>query len=210
MLNDHSMDTDLNDDSSLSYPTPIASGTATRLRVKSGGIVRKEYKRMRSRSVWPAYAAAIWAFLFALQSFYHAAGGTFGVHTFAQRIVDLGEARDPDFIRLVWATGVLKVLAGLLALSLVRPWGRLIPRRLLLIAVWGAGVFLVLYGGAGLIEAGLMEAGVIRIPESMGARAVRWYVLFWKPWWLLGGLLFILAARAGGRRRKECGPDQTM
>jgi hypothetical protein len=108
-----------------------------------------------------------------------------------------------QMIALTWATGVLKVIAGLLALALVRPWGRRIPRRLLLVAVWGTGALLTLYGGAGLIEKALMEAGVIDIPESLGAPAVRWYLLMWEPWWLLGGVLFLLAAWGYQRRDRS-------
>lgn len=46
-------------------------------------------------------------------------------------------ARDPTFVAILWITGALKVIAGLLALALVRPWGRVIPRWMLLVAGWG-------------------------------------------------------------------------
>jgi hypothetical protein len=47
-------------------------------------------------------------------------------------------------ITLVWVTGVLKVVAGLLALA--RLWERALPRWPLLAAVWGGAVLLTTYG----------------------------------------------------------------
>jgi len=151
-----------------------------------------------------AYAAAAWAFLFALASFYWAAGGEFALDTLAVEIERDARARDSDAIALTWATGALKVLAGLLALALVRPWGARIPRRLLLVAAAAAGAGFTLYGAAGLVEKILMEAGAIDVSASFGSDRVVWYLLVWDPYWLLGGILFLLAAvrfrRAGAAR----------
>jgi hypothetical protein len=76
----------------------------------------------------------------------------------ANVIKQRAQDHDPEFLTILWGTIALKVIAGLLALALVRPWGRVIPRWLLLTATWGAGALLVLYGDAGLVEASLMEA----------------------------------------------------
>ena len=59
------------------------------------------------------------------------------------RIEELALARDPALIAMVWFAGVLKVLGGLLALALVQPWGRRLPRRWLLRAAWGGAGLLV-------------------------------------------------------------------
>ena len=56
-----------------------------------------------------------------------------------------GHARGPALITLVWVTGVLKVVAGLLALA--RLWGRALSRWLLLTAACGGAVLLTAYGG---------------------------------------------------------------
>ena len=58
----------------------------------------------------------------------------------------LGRARDPDLVAAAWAATVLKVLGALLALALGRPWGRRLPRRLLLVTAWAGAVVLTLYG----------------------------------------------------------------
>lgn len=146
------------------------------------------------------YAAATWAFLFAALSLYWAAGGDAGLGTLAEGIREPALARDPSFVAILWATVVLKVLAGLLALALCRRWARSIPRWMLLLAGWGAGMLLSLYGGIGLTTAGLAEFG---ITESADPATTRWYLLLWEPIWFLGGVLFIIAASHFGRDRTD-------
>jgi len=155
---------------------------------------RREAQPSRS-PVWAGYAACAWAFTFAAVSFYWAAGGTVGVTMNAPAITGPVLARDPGWIAILWATGVLKVIAGLLALALVRPWGRLFPRWLLTIAAWGTVAVMGLYeGAASLIQHALMVAGVIETPAGLGSTSARWHLLLWDPWWLVEGILFGTAA----------------
>jgi len=147
------------------------------------------------RAEWVGYAASAWAFMFGLMSFYWAVGGTIGVETLGEAFTDPAVVRDPAFIAFVWATGFLKIIAGLLPLALVRQWGSFTLRRIILAAMWAGGVLLVLYAGALLVQHGLMAAGVIPIPESIGSMtALRWHLFFWDPFWLLGGILFVATA----------------
>ena len=82
----------------------------------------------RSRAgAWAAYAACALALPYAAVSSYWATGGTAGLDSLGGELEALGRERDPALIALVWVTGVLKVVAGLLALALVRPWGRALP-----------------------------------------------------------------------------------
>lgn len=142
---------------------------------------------------WPAYAAALWAFAFALMSFYWAAGGLVGVDTLGTGMKQLAEARDPELITVTWITGILKVIAGLLVLSLIPRWAGYRLRRL---AVYAAGIVLSLYGLASFAEHLLMLTGSRAIPDLLGTTdAVRWHLLWWDPFWFAGGVLFILAAR---------------
>lgn len=143
---------------------------------------------------WVGYAAGAWAFAFAAMSFYWAVGGTVGIAMQAPSIKELAVERPAWFVATLWATGALKALAGLLALALVRGWGSLVPRWILLVAAWGVGALLSLYGGANLGVRGLMAVGVMSTPESMHSAAARWHLLLWDPWWLLGGVLFGVAA----------------
>jgi hypothetical protein len=154
-----------------------------------------------SRSKWPAYGAAIRAFLFAAMSFYWALGGTIGLETLGTGFENLNSAEGQELITFTWVTGVLKVITGLLALALVQLWGRLIPRRLLLPGAWVAGILLTLYGMASFVQHGLMVFGTIEIARFVGSRtAAIWHWLFWDPFWIVGGVLFVLAARRFSRQ----------
>ncbi len=153
------------------------------------------------RETWAAYAAGGWAFLFAAPSFHWAAGGTLGTGTLGPGIAAI--ARDPWFVAVVWATGVAKVLAGLLALSLVRPWGRRIPRWALLAGAWGGGVLLVLHGADFVAQGALALGGFVDVPASVPPAAIRWSTFLWGPWFLLGGLLFCIAAWKAPKRPGE-------
>lgn len=150
---------------------------------------------------WAGYAAAIWAFLFAVMSFYWALGGRLGVETIGDAITKPALAGDPTILAVVWITGVLKVVAGVLALALVQPWGRRIPRWLLLLGGWGASVIFLVYGAANLVQGAFIVAGAIPTPAGLGAVAARWHLFLWDPWWLLGGVLFALATWGFSRRR---------
>jgi hypothetical protein len=157
-----------------------------------------------NRLRWTPYAAAGWAALFSLVSFYWAAGGTVGIGTLAQSIQRLGQERDPAFIVEVWITGVLKLLGAFLVLGLTRNWGGAFD-RLVRILVWAGGALMLLYGASNFVQDVLIEVGVVGVPRSMGADQVRWYLFLWEPWWILGGLLFLGAAWSTRRRAERAG-----
>src|SRR5262252_8901245 len=98
-------------------------------------------------AVWVAYGACGWAFLFAALSFYWALGGTVGADTISPEIVQPARAHVPWVVAVLWIAAIIKVFSGLIALALIRPWGRRIPRWVLLILVWGAGTLLFVHGG---------------------------------------------------------------
>lgn len=141
-----------------------------------------------------ACAAAAWSFAFALVSVAWALGSDLGADTLARSIEEQGRERSGGFVATLWLTVALKALAGAIALSLVQPWGRRLPRWLRLSGAWGAAVILTLYGAAGIVEKVLWKTGVREVPASFGADRVDWYLFFWDPFWLLGGILFSLAA----------------
>lgn len=140
---------------------------------------------------WAGYMACAWMFVFAAMSFYWALGGTTGLNT-----VSLGQelAGKSWFIMVLWLTGFLKVIGGLLALALVRSWERWIPRWLLLIAAWGVGAVLLLHGGDFIVQGALTETGIISFSGPATWTSAHWQTFVWGPWWLLGGLVFCLAA----------------
>src|SRR6266498_1941587 len=125
------------------------------------------------------YAAAAWALVFAAMSFYWAAGGSIGSSTMSDAIVEPARARELGFVALLWTTGALKAIAGLLALALIRPWGRVLPRWIPLTATWVAGVGMLLYGGANLLVRAVMAAGLLALAliRPWGRVLPRWIPL---------------------------------
>ena len=98
------------------------------------------------------------------------------------------------------AAAAAKVAGGLLALALVRPWGRVVPRGWLLIGSAGASVLLVVYGGLNVVAGALVLSGVIHPAGSVDRTALRWHVAVWDLWFLVWGILLALAAVGYWRR----------
>jgi Protein of unknown function (DUF3995) len=149
-------------------------------------------------TAWAANAACALALLSAVPSFYWALGGTAGLDTVGGVIEELARTRDPAGVALGIGAGVLKVAGGL-ALALVRPWGRAIPRRLLLGAAWAASMVLAAYGGLLVVVRALVLTGVISPSGPVDRTALRWHVMLWDLWFLVWGLLLGVAAWHSGR-----------
>lgn len=154
---------------------------------------------------YAAYAACAWAILFAIPSLYWAAGGTLGAGTIGGEIEQRALDRETGMVATLWITGLIKVAGAIFALALVQPWGRQLPRRLMTVLGWGGGLSMILYGVALLVQHSLMLADVVDPPELLDTTALRWHLFLWDPWWLLGGVLFALAAWF--YMRGKTGPD---
>jgi hypothetical protein len=140
-----------------------------------------------------AYAASLWAFLFAALSFYWGLGGRRGATTLGPAI--MAAATDPLFVLVgLWGVGVVKAIGGVVALALVQPWGQRLPRRLLRAAAGIGGGLAFLYGAASWVQHALMLSGVVTLPAGLGRTAARWHLFLWDPWWMLGGALFVALA----------------
>ena len=160
-----------------------------------------DHVRALTSSPVPAYAAATWSFAFAALSVAWALGADIGVGTLAVAIRE--RVDDPGFRGVILGTAVLKAAAGVVALALVRPWRRWRHGRAAVALAWVAAAVLLFYGTARWVQAVLWETGVHEIPAQVGATAARWNLLFWDPVWVLGGLLFLLAARRAGRPSQD-------
>jgi Protein of unknown function (DUF3995) len=154
---------------------------------------------------WAAYAACALALLSAVPSFYWALGGTAGLDTVGGTLEELGRARDPRGVALGVGAGLLKVAGGLLALALARPWGRAVPRRLLLGAAWAASTVLTAYGGLLVAVGALVLTGVINPSGPVDRAALRWHVMVWDLWFFLWGLLLGVATWHHGRQSRDRG-----
>lgn len=149
---------------------------------------------------WPGYAAAVVAFAFAAVSFYWGAGGMAGLSTLGGRIEELALARDPVIVTLVWVTGILKVGGGMLALALVQPWGRWLPRRLLLLTAWSGAALLTVYGVVQIGSVAAVAFGVLTPSYPLPSAVLWWRLLLWEPWFLLWGVLLGLTAWTAQKR----------
>jgi hypothetical protein len=152
-----------------------------------------------TRSRAAAYAACALALLYAVPSFYWSLGGSAGLDTVGGAVEELARTSDLARVTLGIGAGVLKVAGGLLALALVRPWGRAIPRRLLVGAAWAASAVLTVYGGLLVVVGTLVLTGLIRPSGPVDRTVLRWHVLLWDLWFLVWGLVLGVAAWQNGR-----------
>lgn len=142
-----------------------------------------------------ASAACAWAFVFAALSCYWALGGAVGAETVSPALVQLARAHDPWVEAALWLSSFIKVISGIVVLALIQPWGKMIPRWLLLLLAWGAGTLVFVHGGLFFVVGVLALSGTIHVGTPLPMP--RWYTFLWGPWWLLGGILFLLAAWIG-------------
>ncbi len=137
------------------------------------------------------YSACAWALIFSIPSFYWAAGGTVGLDTLGGEINDLkGKSW---FIAFVWLTAFMKVALGIVVLMLLKTYKYTMINKLVSIAVWTAGIVCISYGGLNLLARFIMTVGIIPTPAAMHSDAALWHLVLWDPWWVLGGVLLILA-----------------
>ena len=153
-----------------------------------------------------AYAAAVVAFAYALVSLYWAVGGHGLVSTVGGYVEQFARQGGAVPVLAALAAAAAKVAGSLLALALVRPWGRVIPRRWLLAGSTAASVLLVGYGGLNVLAGALVLAGVIHPGGGVDRTALRWHVGVWDLWFLVWGILLALATVSYRRRTKEQDP----
>jgi hypothetical protein len=147
-----------------------------------------------------AYAAAIVALAYALISLYWALGGHALVSTVGGYVEHFARRGGALPVLVALAATLAKVVGGLLALALVRPWGRVVPRGWLLIGSAAASVLLVVYGGLNVLLGALVLSGVIHPTGSVDRTALRWHVGVWDLWFLMWGILLALATVGYWRR----------
>ena len=147
----------------------------------------------RAAGAVAAYAAAVVAFAYALVSLYWAVGGHGLISTVGGYVEQFARRGGAVSVLVALAATAAKVAGGLLALALVRPWGRVVPRRWLLLSSAGASVLLVAYGGLYVLAGVLVLSGVIHPGGSVDRTALRWHAGVWDLWFLVWGILLALA-----------------
>lgn len=98
-----------------------------------------------------------------------------------------------------WAASVVITGAALLCLALVQPWGRRLPRPVLLGVARVGAVFAVLHWVA------YTAAPLLNFTGITGGEVTsfdRWNLLVFEPWFLGMGVLLAVAAAQNARRHK--------
>ena len=155
---------------------------------------------MRKSKNFYAVAGAVWCLLFSLISFYWASGGMAGVQTLGGVIYQKAFERESSFIAIVWITGFIKLIGGIFLLLLLRKWSKILNQVLFFLALMG-GIFLFLYGLANFVTILLSVVGYMSL--QIENYAAKWRLFFWEPFWMLGGVLFILSALKFNRENKS-------
>jgi hypothetical protein len=137
------------------------------------------------------YLACAWCVLFAALHIYWAVGGDAGLASSAG--ADLATHRPLWFVLLgLWGVALLLLAGAAFSIGMTR-WrlrGRL--RRGALILGWLGGAVLLTRGL--LLEVVLLTgAGGIR--SAVGPLETHWSLVLWNPWFVVGGLVVLLATR---------------
>jgi hypothetical protein len=160
----------------------------------------------RAAGTVTAYAAAVVAFAYALVSLYWAVGGHRLISTVGGYVEHFARQGGAVSVLVALAAAAAKAAGGLLALALVRPWGRVIPRRWLLAGSTAVSVLLVGYGGLSVLLGALVLSGVIHPDGNVDRTALRWHVGVWDLWFLVWGILLALATVSYWRRTRAPDP----
>jgi hypothetical protein len=131
----------------------------------------------RCRGSWFGYGAALWALIFAALHVVWALGWYIGL----QQELARKAFQQRWFLVYDLVVAGLCALAVAVALALVQPWGRRLPRSLIGVLGWGGAGLLSLRGGVSVVQAAYIEA--------TGGKAILGFAL-WDVWFCLGGVLF--------------------
>ncbi|MCD9022002.1 DUF3995 domain-containing protein [Cohnella silvisoli] len=148
---------------------------------------------MNKLKSWPIICGVIWSLLFAFMSFYWASGGMLGVDTLGGEIYRQAVLRNEGFILIVWLTGIAKVLGALLLLSLFIHWKKKLIIRAIYFITLIVGIFLLIYGLINFVTIFLSLIHILNL--SIDNRSAWWRLLFWEPFWMLGGVFYMISGR---------------
>jgi hypothetical protein len=128
---------------------------------------------------------------YAAISAYWALGGTWLLATVSSSLVTAHQSATA--VMAVWAAVVLKAVAALLPLPvcLSAPPSKRHGRLRLL--AWAEAAVLTLYGFVFTLAGLLVQVGVIHQRRTADRRALVWHAYLWDPWFLVWGLLVIIA-----------------
>ena len=160
----------------------------------------------RPLGVAAAYAAAVLAVAYAAVSLYWAAGGTALLSTVGGTVEDIARHGGLPAVALGLAAAAVKLACGIVALALVRPWGRSVPRAVLLSCAAAASAVLACYGAIQVAAGSLVLSGAVRPAAPVDWTALRWHVCLWDTWFLVWGISLAVATEAARRQARHRKP----
>jgi len=132
-----------------------------------------------SRLSWAAYAAALWALIFAVFHVIWATGWYVGLDAERARTAF---AKTPFFVYDLVVAGMC---AFAVPVALAMPWGRRLPRRLVGLFAWGGMGLLVLRSVASVVQTVRLVGNGQFVVEANH---------LWELWFYLGAALFAVGA----------------
>lgn len=156
----------------------------------------KRSPRTSTAALGLAVAAVIVGGLFAAVSIHWGLGGTWLLDTVGGSLEAQGRAGSTALIALVWLSVLLKIIAALLPLTVIRQWGPAKFRRLIVVLAWLAGIILTAYGLLLTAVGVLIQLGLIPTDPTANHRALAWHAFLWDPWFLIWGALTLTSLAA--------------
>jgi uncharacterized protein DUF3995 len=128
-------------------------------------------------------------------SAYWALGGTALLDTVGGSLEEWGRERSFVVVTVLAAVAVVKVgvaIAAPVVTGAVNApaWATARAPRVL---SWVAAVVLTAYGGLLTATGLVVQAGIIEPGSDADRHALAWHTWFWDPWFLLWGLVFVIA-----------------
>ena len=146
---------------------------------------------------------------YAAISAYWGLGGSWLLDTVGISLSQPGQAGRSAALLAVWGAAVVKAIAAVLPLVAIRAWPRrLDPRRERWARVlsWVEAAILIGYGLVLTVTGLLVQAGVVAASANADHRALRWHAYVWDPWFLVWGILVLIALlRSRPPRRRNGG-----
>jgi len=149
-----------------------------------------------------ATAALVAGVAYVAISAYWALGGTWLLATVSSSLVTADQST--TVVMAVWAAVVIKGMGALLPFYLRRsaPHSKWHGRLRLL--AWAEGAVLSLYGFVFTSAGLLVQAGAIHLGRTADRRALVWHTYLWDPWFLVWGLLVVVALALTPAKRNPC------
>jgi hypothetical protein len=144
-------------------------------------------------AVWATYAACACALVYAAMKLYYASGGRLGLPGGPPVSDAAYDQYDHVVLRQLGLVAVDLLAAGI-AVATVQPWGRFLPRWLMLAAL-GVGFLALAAGATAVLQNTFLGAGPLRWSNvALSAFVVTWVVL-----WVVTACYYFRGARGSSR-----------